>query len=137
MGDLYPVHRVSRIPHERTEREVSRRATKGLDISRRIDVDVVSGVRPNRIKPLDLPKRICVLELPGDLDFKRAVKLSVAENNVGLRELPVSLRSGAVRCELPRIGSRSCVFRKQGIHIVANPVTEVVADSADFIEPGD
>ena len=54
-----------------------------------------------------------------------------------LRELPVSLRSGAVRCELRRIGSRSCVFRKQGIHIVANPVTEVVADSADFIEPGD
>ncbi len=52
-------------------------------------------------------------------------------------ELPVSLRSGAVRCELPRIGSLSHVFRKQGIHIVANPVTEVVADSADFIEPGD
>jgi len=40
-------------------------------------------------------------------------------------------------CELRRIGSRSHVFRKQGIHIIADPVTEVVADLTYLIEPDD
>jgi hypothetical protein len=53
------------------------------------------------------------------------------------RELPASLRSAVVRSELPRIRSLSHVFRKLGIHIVTDPVTEVVADGANFIEPGD
>ena len=40
-------------------------------------------------------------------------------------------------CELRRMGSLSHIFRKQGIHIIADPVTEVVADAAYFIEPDD
>ena len=40
-------------------------------------------------------------------------------------------------CELWRMGSLSHIFHKQGIHIIADPVTEVVADAAYFIEPDD
>ena len=40
-------------------------------------------------------------------------------------------------CELRRMGSLSHIFRKQGIHIIADPVTEVMADGAYFIESGD
>ena len=58
-----------------------------------------------------------------------------------LMRCAVSFRCACVArqfgCELRRIGSLSHVFRKQGIHIIADPVTEVVADAAYFIEPGD
>ena len=55
-------------------------------------------------------------------------------NIVSFRYACVARRLG---CELGQIGSLSHVFCKQGIHIIADPVTEVVADSADFIETGD
>jgi hypothetical protein len=38
------------------------------------------------------------------------------------RELSVRLRSAAARVGLLRMGSLSHVFRKQGIHIIADPV---------------
>ena len=34
-------------------------------------------------------------------------------------------------------GSRSPVFGKQGIHIIADTVAEVVADGTYLVEPGD
>jgi len=54
------------------------------------------------------------------------------------RELPVSLRNGAVRfANRSESGSVSHVFREEGIHIVADTVAEVVADDAYSIQPGD
>lgn len=42
-----------------------------------------------------------------------------------------------IGCERQRSGSLSHVFREQGIHIIADPVTEIVADGAYFAESGD
>ena len=53
------------------------------------------------------------------------------------RELSARLRRWRLGCELRRMGSLSHIFRKQGIHIIADPVTEVVADAAYFIESDD
>jgi hypothetical protein len=57
-----------------------------------------------------------------------------------LAQYQLSLRQGCVggaACEPGRSGSVSHVFRKHGVHIVADAVAEVVADDAYFTQPAD
>ena len=64
----------------------------------------------------------------------RAGLYARVSTNVSFRYACVEQRFG---CERQRSGSLSHVFREQGIHIIADPVTEVVADGAYFVESGD
>jgi hypothetical protein len=53
------------------------------------------------------------------------------------REVPVSLRKAVRFIPGSESESLSHVLRKQGIHIVADTVPEVVADGTYLVEPGD
>jgi hypothetical protein len=72
---------------------------------------------------------------PVGLLFSRSLQATpAARHSVSFRYACVGWRLG---CELRRMGSLSHIFREQGIHLIADPVTEVVADAAYFIEPDD
>ena len=61
----------------------------------------------------------------------------LAEGGQMHREFSVSLRKGLGSSPGGESGSPSPVFGKQGIHVVADTVPEVVADGTYLVEPGD
>jgi hypothetical protein len=68
---------------------------------------------------------------------KGAVVLGQLADLAVLCEVPVSLRKAVRFIPGSESESLSHVLRKQGIHIVADTVPEVVADGTYLVEPGD